>query len=360
MKNISLYKILIFFDVFISFSCFSFNTEDNTILYPFTWNEKAGYLDRKFNVFMAPRFDEATHFENGIAVVKYNNSYAFIDTKGNIIKEFQFDTLSELNNGYAIFEKNITKGIINKDGRIIIDNVWDIRFHKDGLFKTGYVAVEIGHRYKYINEKGNIMCNNKDFINAFAFHESMAVVKNLPGIAGRYGLINEEGEFVIEPIYRGILSIYFSEGLWAVYKNGRYIYINIKGETVLELDEKITHAESFYQGVAFIATGPYHSEIYSMINKKGEYIQRDFAVRVNYFREDKAAFKAVVARKPRLLKKWGYIDIKGNIIIEPQFDEASYFYHGYAEIWIKNDEGFVDEKGKIVWVKDIMKDYGKK
>ena len=43
--------------------------------------------------------------------------------------------------------------------------------------------------------------------------------------------------------------------------------------------------------------------------------------------------------------KKGFIDKKGNIVIQPQFDEAGYFYEGLSCVAIDEKYGFIDEKG---------------
>ncbi len=46
--------------------------------------------------------------------------------------------------------------------------------------------------------------------------------------------------------------------------------------------------------------------------------------------------------------KWGYIDLSGKTVIQPQFEAAEEFSEGLAAIEINGKWGFVDENGKIV------------
>jgi WG containing repeat len=46
--------------------------------------------------------------------------------------------------------------------------------------------------------------------------------------------------------------------------------------------------------------------------------------------------------------KWGYIDFKGNLVIEPRFERADHFAEGLARVLAGNAFGFIDEKGKFV------------
>jgi len=47
-------------------------------------------------------------------------------------------------------------------------------------------------------------------------------------------------------------------------------------------------------------------------------------------------------------EKWGYINEKGKIVIQPQFDEAERFSEGLALVSIGLNDGFIDAKGKLI------------
>lgn len=51
--------------------------------------------------------------------------------------------------------------------------------------------------------------------------------------------------------------------------------------------------------------------------------------------------------------KWGYMDKDGNVVINPQFDDAGPFSEGLAAVRIGNDDsgqyGYIDKAGKMVW-----------
>jgi hypothetical protein len=55
--------------------------------------------------------------------------------------------------------------------------------------------------------------------------------------------------------------------------------------------------------------------------------------------------------------KYGYLDGKGRVVIEPQFENAEFFHNGLACVKINNKYGFIDETGKIV-IKPIYESAG--
>jgi len=53
--------------------------------------------------------------------------------------------------------------------------------------------------------------------------------------------------------------------------------------------------------------------------------------------------------------KYGYIDSKGKIVIQPQFDEADEFSEGLAPVRVGDKWGYIDPTGRIV----IKPQYGR-
>ena len=50
----------------------------------------------------------------------------------------------------------------------------------------------------------------------------------------------------------------------------------------------------------------------------------------------------------RIGDKWGFIDTKGQYVINPQFDNAGEFSEGLAPVEIGGKYGFIDTKGQYV------------
>jgi WG containing repeat len=93
--------------------------------------------------------------------------------------------------------------------------------------------------------------------------------------------------------------------------------------------------------------------------------QKDLAACIARF--EKIYFDSIrikpVALKPFFEKtgKWGYKDLKGNVVIKPQFSEARNFLYGRASVTHQTWKGFIDGRGELaipyqfVWVSDFSK-----
>lgn len=79
---------------------------------------------------------------------------------------------------------------------------------------------------------------------------------------------------------------------------------------------------------------------WGFIDTKGNWIVQPIYDEVKNFNDDLASVK--------INGKWGFIDRKGNIAIEPTFEVADYFNEGLASIKIDGKYGSIDKKGHLV------------
>lgn len=124
----------------------------------------------------------------------------------------------------------------------------------------------------------------------------------------KYGFIDSDGKVITDAIYddtkyyvgASSVSSGFSQGLAPVKKNGRWGYIDLKGNIVINF--KYDDADLFNDGLARVT-----------INGKS-----------------------------------GYINIKGEAVIEPQFESGSEFHNGIAAAVSNGKYGFINTKGDFL------------
>jgi len=84
-------------------------------------NEKWGFIDIKGNYAIAPQFEEATLFSNGLAGVRTGDKWGFIDVKGNFMIDPKYDSVGPFtDDGYAYVEKDGQFWIIDREEKFII------------------------------------------------------------------------------------------------------------------------------------------------------------------------------------------------------------------------------------------------
>ena len=174
---------------------------------------------------------------------------------------------------------------------------------------------------------------------AAGFNEGCALIMQ----DGKWGYIDTKGDIVIPCVYTDASK--FSEGLAPVWKSGtantwpsEIGFINSKGEAVIPFG-KYSNAGSFHDGLAVVIANNKRG----FIDKTGELvIPAIYNVTSDAFDEGYG-----IALQD---KKLGYIDTEGNFAIEPQYDSANLFSEGLAAV--KKDKGgkvgYIDRSGQMV------------
>jgi hypothetical protein len=130
----------------------------------------------------------------------------------------------------------------------------------------------------------------------------------------------------------------FNEGLAATKKDGKYGYIDLKGNWVIKPQFDFTY--KFSDGLAMIRVG----KQYAWIDRTGKIViePRDYDAVAQGFSEGRLAVKKD--------GKWGYIDKTGRTVAEPKFVKASPFNGGVAQV--ETEDGmhhWMNADGKVIW-----------
>lgn len=151
-----------------------------------------------------------------------------------------------------------------------------------------------------------------------------------------YGFINSSGEVVINPIYKNANN--FSDGLAKVTSiNGESFVINTMGEIIFKLQSNIYL--NYENGFSSFRSG----NKFGFINNKGEVvIEPKFDLVVSGF--NKEGFAIIKENK-----RYGTINISGEYIIKPKYLSISkYKEHVLSVTNVNYKSGVIDKYDKIV------------
>jgi len=151
-----------------------------------------------------------------------------------------------------------------------------------------------------------------------------------------YGYVAIDGQTVIGFQYDAALP--FSEGIAAVRKDGLWGYIDHQGQTALGFGYE--EAGTFCRGLAAVRVSQDASTVY--INPQGEEVLAGSWSAGYSFTGDGLARVVVEG-------KYGYINLKGRLVIDARYRDAVDFGSGYAAVR-SGETGwqFIDSKGRIV------------
>lgn len=159
-------------------------------------------------------------------------------------------------------------------------------------------------------------------------------------IDNHYGFKNYIGNIVIKPIYQQVRNFM---GNYAAVMNNKFAWgmINKKGELVLPM--KYCFLRSPTEGLICFAE-KYNADGLPLIG----YMDLKGNVKISPQYITGFEFLDGIVPVEAQDGKWGYIDKEGKVVVHFIFDEIIPFFEGGASVRIGSKWGEVDRKGKII------------
>lgn len=283
-------------------------------------------------------------YKDGYITVNEENKYGVIDYLGKTLLENKYEKVEKIygKDAYVVTEAGKQK-LVNASGEVILEEGYNsIKEILDGTTKG--IIFEKDGKYGVMNEKGEIVVKNEYDDLKEAKDETYIAKKD-----GKFGIINNQGETKVDFAYtnikynetadiysaddeqnktsildanletklQGILSeINEEKGYLKIRIDGEYKYYNFKFE---EKDVK----EILSTNTLFLDK---KDGKYGYINSKGEVV-------VDYIYDDgtdqnDAGYVAV-----KKDGKWGSIDMNGKVVIEPQYNLDNNYLIDFVGKW---------------------------
>ena len=331
-------------------------------LYQFAENGKFGFMGTDGNVIIAPKFQYVQSFHNGLAVAIENNKYGYINKDGRKIIDFQYDEAFDFDRGRAIVQQNGKYGLIDVIGNYILEP----RYIDLGSFSEGLMYVQDSSGYQFFTMDGSLAFSSV-FDEAFSFKNGMARVKK----GEKIGYIGKDGSFIasvkkgdIHPFHdslfvhelRDSVNLIHSDGTSLfqkgfdrigvlsddraiVEREGKYGYINGKGEVVIPLKyipySNYIQLSEFTNHHALLKKG----EKFALINDKGKQVLPAIFYGIGVYGQ------LIPARKSGA---WGYVNEDVRLKIKYQFDYAHEFIDSLAIVEKDMRYGLINLEGEEV------------
>ena len=168
-----------------------------------------------------------------------------------------------------------------------------------------------------------------------SFHDGLAAVSK----DGKWGYIDKKGNLAIPLQYDKALD--FSEGKAAVSKDGNWGYIKKDGSFLIL--PRFTSASGFKEGLAFVDN--------TFINLFGVPIPIEIVMKAADGDYDASFYEGLACVAPSTDNpnvKYCYIDERGQIKIPCKYDYAYNFRDGVACVGNDNKYGYIDKNGRTV------------
>lgn len=298
---------------------------------------KWGYMDKTGKIVIDCSFDEAKSFSEGLAVVKKDGKCGYINNKGEVVIDFKYDSADSFSFGYGVGyigrRENI---VIDKSGNEIIKKSYSMIFGpiSENLF---IIAPSTG-MYAVVDKDENILL---DEIKQAGKKVDGYIPVQQWGNGDKWGFIDEQGQLVIDYTYD--FAGPFVDGIAGIVKDGKIGYINKDNEFVIEAKypyKDTTVLRDYSCGLVKIADDD--KVIYFDKNGK-EVFTRERNTSRDFIND-----MAIVENSN---EEYGYMDTKGNVVIDYQYFSTSNFTDdGLAKVYTDEFENFkfIDKNGKTI------------
>jgi hypothetical protein len=307
---------------------------------------EAGFIDRNGKFVIAPQYTTATAFEGGRALVSKEGKYSLIDKQGKTVAEIPYRVLGDFHDGLATVQRARSTdangntvpsayGYINRDGKVVIEP----RFMPAGPFPDDGKGLAVGglnREWVYFDKTGNIILRvsmeGKD--RADAFHDGLLRWKE-----GFYwGYRNASGEWAIPAKFDDVTD--FKDGLARVEREGKWLWIDTAGNTVeAPARERIGKTS---EGLTLFREG----------DRLG-YLKADGSPAFPFRKYGEARDFSCGMARVKVDGRYGFLDAAGNLKIPNVYASAGDFENCLAMVLSKDGWAYIDPEGKVVWQQQL-------
>lgn len=293
-------------------------------------NHNLGIASLNNEIIIDYQFDLMGTYNDGLCIVKIDDKYRYIDFAGNYLKTSEFDMVYDFYNGFSLvylinknrFSEKVYYGFIDTNGTAVIPCTLDYNYiygfegevaavYKGSLSKSGQPTIG---KYGLINKKGEEttkciyddidLIPNKPYAMVFIGEIDNKGVQG----KGKVGLINTKGEIII-PVQFDEVYVGNDNSVTAYLQNTenkkkelQICVYNLNGEIVIPLTTQYADIGSISENRIQVSNG----------------------------------------------SKFGYLDLKSNLIIGFDYDYGTDFSFNRATVK-KDDNWFIiDTLGNII------------
>jgi hypothetical protein len=217
-------------------------------------------------------------------------------------------------------------------------------------------AVQVDERWGYIDGTGRMVIKPQ-FDEGASFSEGLARVRVGNNESGRYGFIDMAGKFVLEHRFEeagncsnGLIAVKLGcAENWTGPDTGCQGYVDKTGKMIIP--PVFETATDFSEGLAFVwcpGSGCVPVAGVCFIDKKGKEVIDEYLYGSMSHRFSEGFCPSCVWPENGVLRKHGFMDKTGRLVVEPQFDGVGNFSEGLAAVVKDHMVGFVDKNGKVV------------
>lgn len=295
-------------------------------------------------------------FYDGIARYSENGRYGFVNKERQVVVAAEYDDADvRFYEKMAWVKKAGKYGFVNlESGSLTIPALYDAV----DRFEEGFAQVRRGTESGKVNPEGvayGIDKPMRDLLKDRYFKSRFAKIGSLKPTdktgdlmlakaktkENQWGFLNEAGEWVVQPEYDEVAD--FTEGVAWVKKEAKEGFVNAEGELVVPLVYDELLPDNFENGPVRALKG----KLYGFVDVKGNRLVAPLYEDAGFFREGLAYVKKN--------NRYGFVDVTGKLVISLRYDEIQIYDHHYgfndgkAKMRIGTRQGYVYKDGREWW-----------
>lgn len=337
---------------------------NSRVLIAVTENDNTGFADTTGKFVIAPVYEAATPFKEGLAVVVRNDSSAFINKENTNAFNSYYSEAFAFTNGKAPVSIDGQWFLINHQGQKVLgpyEEIWEQsenayiikqdkkygaidvfgniiiqpQFDKMGDFKNGTAYYMNNNQYGFVSRTGVVSKAQYQWISDFDENKT-AIVKN----NNLYGLINQNDGPVLAAQYDLIVK---AKGTYFILvKNNKYGFYNTAGCFITEIDydyKKEVSADHYTNG-----------KLFKLIkNKQQALMDENGRITIDFDKFEEVSFIQNGLIKVKRKKKYGFADRKLNMVIPCKYNSATDFEDSLSICTLKQETYLINTKGEEVF-----------
>ncbi len=283
-----------------------------------------GYIDRQGRNVIPHEYLEAHEFKNGLALVKsFEGEWKFINKDASSSFPVKGQQITDMEMGYALANTNFTWTCLDENGKTLFTGEYD----KIKKLTESKVLVKSDGKVGVLDLSGNIV-QPIEFDKIY-FEDTGIVVYRKDGM---YSIANGFDE---KPKPTDFTKVYPFHTEIGLAKKDSFLLINADGKVLKQL----SYDKVKYGGQDFWLYK--QSGKWGILDKLGNKITDPKFTFMNRFVEDRIVFGESDRR-------WGFLDTKGNEIVPARLPLLWDYKNGVARVIDRNGIGFVDLNGELV------------
>ncbi|MBX4919718.1 WG repeat-containing protein [Rhizobium bangladeshense] len=188
-----------------------------------------GYSDRQSGKELIPKlFERAILFSEGLAAVRMNGLFGYIDTTGKVVIEPRFDLAGPFHDGFAEILVGQQTGVVSESGEVVLEPQFgrstpimgDVLIVRKGHFRPKRppeleelesfdgLYTEYGPMGLYSLRKGWLTEETYEFRRFERGRPGYVWARDLRAKQSRFGLMNNEGEWKVEPMFDTVQPLF--------------------------------------------------------------------------------------------------------------------------------------------------------